>query len=382
MSEKPEFTDQTSSSIDPPVDVTVKTSVESTVDAAVQPIRVAPPRPSGSTAAATSAESDTWAQLVKVSHRYWIRLQPILQGQGSRLLRMTSQSLSHVADRLDQARVASGQSAAASTEPLPLEEPLTKIWKSVESSLPGIQSRLDDLRVRLQPLLLKLEQLWLPYLAKLKTRLPDALQNQFSDRMLTGILAGLLIFLLWTINGLFGSHPQAAVATAPPTAPMAPTTLAQRPVNSQPMAQVNPGRESLRSQMPSDAPIDPQASIATSVRRKTPVSTLGNIHPVNTGETSPVQNALVAASTPYGEDLILSVASDITRHHLTLKMSSAWYDLDPQAQDRLAQELQNSSQRFQFKQLEIKDSQNDLLARTPVVGDQIVIFRRHKVTLS
>lgn len=362
MSEKPEFTDQTSSpSVDPPV----------------QPTTVQPPIPTESAAPISNSKSDTWAQVLKVTNQYWLRLQPILQGQGSRLLRMTGQTLSHFADRLDQARVTTEKSTDMPTEPLPFEEPLTKAWKTIEANLPGVQSRLQDLWVRLKPLLLKLEELWLPYLAKLKTRLPDGLQNQFSDRMLTGILAGLLVFLLWTINGLLGGHPSAQVAAAPPT-------IAQRPVVSQPqpLARVNSGDDSLRSQVPGDVPIDSQAPVAKAVRRKAPVAGMGNTPRANPGETSPIQSALVAASTPYVEDLILSVAPDPSSHHLTLKVSSAWYDLEPQQQDQLVQDLLNSSQRFQFNKLEIKDSQNDLLARTPVVGDQIVIFRRHKVTLS
>jgi hypothetical protein len=295
---------------------------------------------------------------------------PGLQAQGIRALRLISQTLGSFADRWEK-NPAPGRSSS-STEPLPFEETLDNVGKTLSDNWPGIQTRLQDLWGRLQPLLLRLEELWLPYLAKLKARLPESL-TQLPDRTLTGILAGLLVVTLWFFNGLL--HPHPAIAQAPTPG----REIAQRPI-AQPITRpVTRIAEPARS--PSDAvayqPLDPQAPIAKPIPRKSSPSTNRG-----TDATSKLQQAFTDVSTPYVEDLILSVLPDSSARQVTLKVSSAWYDLESKEQDQLADAFVHSSQRLKFDKLEIKDSQNELVARTPVVGDQIVILRRHRVTTS
>jgi hypothetical protein len=67
---------------------------------------------------------------------------------------------------------------------------------------------------------------------------------------------------------------------------------------------------------------------------------------------------------------------DFAASRLRLKLPDAWYKLGETQQNELAQQLWQRSQRFDFRKLEIQDAHNHLIARSPIVGNDMVVLRR------
>jgi hypothetical protein len=80
----------------------------------------------------------------------------------------------------------------------------------------------------------------------------------------------------------------------------------------------------------------------------------------------------------YSDELILSIEANLLRNLLSIQVSDDWYQLDRVRQNKWVNDIFSRSQEFDFKKLEIKDINNTLIARSPVVGNEMVIFQREK----
>ena len=80
-------------------------------------------------------------------------------------------------------------------------------------------------------------------------------------------------------------------------------------------------------------------------------------------------------SQDYGE-LILSGEADLLAGRLLIKVSDDWYQMDKSSQDKFVNEALQRSQQFKIKKLAIQDLQNNLIARSPVVGNKMIILQR------
>ena len=91
-----------------------------------------------------------------------------------------------------------------------------------------------------------------------------------------------------------------------------------------------------------------------------------------------IQDAASEIATRYGDAaLVESIRADFRNSRLIVTVpSELWYALDDRTQDRFAADLLQRSRRLDFSKLELQDAQGQLLARSPVVGDRVVIFQR------
>ncbi|MBI4779972.1 MAG: hypothetical protein HY785_01475 [Oscillatoriophycideae cyanobacterium NC_groundwater_1537_Pr4_S-0.65um_50_18] len=88
-----------------------------------------------------------------------------------------------------------------------------------------------------------------------------------------------------------------------------------------------------------------------------------------------IQDQLAEIAMPYSEGLVESVRA--TRHNrLKVTLSNAWYALEPDQQDKLANEVLKRSQKLKFNQLELTNAEGVLLARSPVVGSGVLMLER------
>ena len=177
------------------------------------------------------------------------------------------------------------------------------------------------------------QRLWRQLLAGVRSRLP--VTAQWSDALLGGVLVGILLLLLTLANGL-GSRPSPA----------------------QPITEV--------------APAAPTAATQTTaaVDRELPSEI---VDPAVIGE---VQAQLTEAATFYGDGLVQSVQVNLSRSRLTVNLSQGWYRLGDTAQTDLVADLQQRSRTLAFDRLEVRSPDDSLLARSPVVGDTMVILQR------
>ncbi len=89
-----------------------------------------------------------------------------------------------------------------------------------------------------------------------------------------------------------------------------------------------------------------------------------------------IQNQVAEISQKYAEGAILAIEADFDSGYLTVTIDDSWYQLGKNQQNKLSQEILNKAQILDFYKLTIKDTKNHLIARSPVVGNEIIIFRR------
>ncbi|MBE9166353.1 hypothetical protein IQ238_01980 [Pleurocapsales cyanobacterium LEGE 06147] len=91
-----------------------------------------------------------------------------------------------------------------------------------------------------------------------------------------------------------------------------------------------------------------------------------------------IEQQLADIGDRYSDELILSIEADLLPNLLLVKVSDDWYRLDRVRQNKWINDMFSRSQEFNFKKLEIKDINNTLIARSPVVGNEMVILQREK----
>jgi hypothetical protein len=98
---------------------------------------------------------------------------------------------------------------------------------------------------------------------------------------------------------------------------------------------------------------------------------------------TPEQNLIAALeaktnnlATRYSEDLVISIKPNFSDSIIMVTLANDWYQLVANRQDKLMEEMLRQSSQLEFKKLKIIDSQNNLIARSPIVGQDMVILRR------
>ncbi len=211
--------------------------------------------------------------------------------------------------------------------------------------------------------LLRLQSLWSAALAKIRFLLPDSLSAKLSNTALTGILAAIVVILVWT-NSSRGERPRdpTEVANVPPQQAEIPVTITTPtepvPPQAPPVEQTPPSPE------PEPEPIPTPTPTPTIIL--TPEQNL----------IAAIENQVAEVSDRFASGLIKSIQANFRTSSVTLKINDDWYTLNQSQQDKLCDTILQRSKELDFSHLEILDSQDRLVARNPVVGDEMVIFRR------
>ncbi len=90
-----------------------------------------------------------------------------------------------------------------------------------------------------------------------------------------------------------------------------------------------------------------------------------------------LRDQVVQLSENYQEDIVLSIEPNITNNILIVKITDDWYQLPATEQDDIVADMFTRSQKLEFRKLEIKDRNDNLVARSPVVGQNMIILRRN-----
>ena len=89
-----------------------------------------------------------------------------------------------------------------------------------------------------------------------------------------------------------------------------------------------------------------------------------------------IQNDIIDLTSQYPEELIGLIEVNFGASCLIITLGKQWYQLTPNRQDTLVNNVFKRSQRLNFRKLKMIDSQGNLIAGSPVVGNDIIIFRR------
>lgn len=180
------------------------------------------------------------------------------------------------------------------------------------------------------------------------------------------LIIGLVIAGVLAIAVFFGklqSPESASVPEVTPIAEIAPTEeLPKETITSEPLI-VEPVFE------PKDQPTQPpQVAKQTPPPMPRPQQTL----------IAAIQNEVASLASAYAEGLITSVEADFRGSRLIVQMSDDWYPLQYSQKQKIANEILQRSQKLDFRKLEITDLERNDLARSPVVGQNMVIIKEVK----
>jgi len=206
-------------------------------------------------------------------------------------------------------------------------------------------------------LLEKLQLGWSGVLAKIRSLLPGL--SSLSNTALTGILAGIAIIVVWTTSTLLPGKP--AEVAVPPPEPVA----SSEPVPS-PNITTPPELTAPAAPQPIEVIPSPPVPTPTPTVELTPEQTL----------IAGIENQVTEITDHYANGLIQSIQANFQASRLTIKVSDNWYKLKQSQQNKLVAQTLERSKELDFTHLEITDPQGTLLARSPVVGNDMVILKR------
>lgn len=371
----------------------------------------APPQPTRPPA--SSQSSSTVQQVTQTLKQGWEQVKPVLKTQGAKALRTTIRGLETAAEKLEEpsettapAQGTSARPNAGSTTPqLNPNELLEKVrpaianlqtWSAtaIEKAQPQLEKIKPQL-AKLQPYLEKLKAWWTVTLPKIRTRLPESANEKLSDRALTNIaIAGVALVFFWTTSAIIPDKPRAPqVARVPISQRVPPADLTAPPELSAPAA------ETPVITAPAIAPIEPEiaepevtkpevAEIPeelTEPAEPEAIATLPAPAPILTPEQQlllSIQEQVADAANPYAKDVVQTIEANLQTSRLGVNVSDAWYSLPSARQDKLANALRDRAQDLDFNTLQIKDSTGSVVARSPIVGSEMVILKRQSAGMA
>lgn len=230
---------------------------------------------------------------------------------------------------------------------------------------------------------------WAAVLARLRDRLPEPARS-LSDRTLTltlgGAVAGVLVLAIAVLSP-GGSESEVAVAPSPPPesveAPAEPSAeLPTEPPAAELPDERPPGAKIAPAPRPEPAPEpapEPQSSPAPLEPEEPPAEP----KPAPKLDLTPEQSLIAAIqdrvsdiADRYDEaDIVAGVQADFQFGRLAVKVKGdGWAALTPRDRRRFARDMLARSRELDFSKLEILDEDGTLLARSPVVGPDPVIY--------
>jgi hypothetical protein len=259
---------------------------------------------------------------------------------------------------------------------------------------------------------------WDRFLQNFRLFLPSKVSNNVSDTVLTVIIAVFTVVIVGTTTFIFTSKP-AQVATLPPVEEVpVPTSTPEPKLAPKPEPEPETKIEPIPTSIPEPEPeteietkIEPIPTSTPEPETEPEIET--KIEPIPTStpepETEPepqpeaiieltpeqsliaaIENNLkeVAVITIKNKDqkqeddkitinLIKSIQVNFRSSDLTITINDDWYNLETSQQQQLVADILQSSQELDFTHLQLIDSENRLIARSPVVGNEMIIFSQH-----
>lgn len=195
-----------------------------------------------------------------------------------------------------------------------------------------------------------IKPIWGIGLKILRGRFANGLKS-FSDRFLTIVILSFATLIYWLFSSLI-----------PPSQPVVQTQPAPAPV----------------VKAPAPAPVAQPTPVS-------PPSTPGAEAPVEEPPPPPeperkqiieVQSQVAQVFDQYSQDIVQSVQANFQAERLVIKVSDRWFELSRSEQNQLGTDALERSRKLDFPKLEIRDQSDQLLAREPVVGANIIVLQR------
>lgn len=198
---------------------------------------------------------------------------------------------------------------------------------------------------------------WNKILRQVRDRAPIA--ESFPDFVLTTILVGGTIAVVW-----------GAVAIIPEDLfPSKPSPLPEEEVAEQP--------EQPEAPIPPPEAQESEPEIITKPKRERAPEAEPELTPEQ-GLIAAIQEQVSEITTRYAEGLIESIEANFRDSRLIISVSNDWFDLPTRRQDELSKEMLARSRKLDFTKLVLTTADGNVLARSPVVGEKMVILQREQ----
>lgn len=185
---------------------------------------------------------------------------------------------------------------------------------------------------------------WLGVLRQVRSLLPASVSEKLPDWGLSGAIAGILALVLWTGSALLSPKPAEVAQVPPPSGVEAPPELTApeepAPVAAEPVPQPQPE-------------LTPEQRLIASI-----------------------QEQVAEVTREYAEGLIQSIEANFQGSLLVVKVGDEWYNIAESRQNKLAAEMFARAKQLDFSKLDITDVKGSLVARSPVIGGEMIIVRR------
>jgi hypothetical protein len=232
-------------------------------------------------------------------------------------------------------------------EELPTENPEPLI-----SAEPKIEPPKKVLTVRLN--------WWQKILLNIRAFLPSSLSNSLNDFALLSTLVIAITSIVLSSIFIFNKvNIERTIVTQTPS-----------------QVEINPGEIPLES-----LPSSTQNSEETVITENPQVTESNELSRSEEIELTPEENLFAVIKTQikritesYSDELIVSIQPDFLASNLSIEVSDEWNTFNRNRQEKIAGDLFRRSQQLDFKKLEILDSEGIIVARSPVVGNKMVIL--------
>ncbi|MBD2270604.1 procyclic acidic repetitive family protein [Anabaena sp. FACHB-1391] len=216
---------------------------------------------------------------------------------------------------------------------------------------------------------------WDGFLRTFRLFLPSSISNNVSDLVLTGIFAVIFLVTIGITTFLFIPKSSTQVAIVTPVEEVTkPTPVIEPKPKPTPVIEPKPKPTPIIEPKPKPTPIIEPKPKPTPIRELTPEESLlvaieNQFSEISVSVKNTKDKNIVS-------QLIKPIVGNFRTSDLTLKISDVWYSLENSQQDKLAADILQRSQEINFTHLKIVDSQEKIIARSPVVGNEMIIFQR------
>ena len=87
-----------------------------------------------------------------------------------------------------------------------------------------------------------------------------------------------------------------------------------------------------------------------------------------------IQEQVAQLTSQYEDNLVLTVQANFLSSNLRVNVSDDWYELKRSRQQKIADKMLDRSRKLDFKKLLIADAEGNTVARSPVVGREMLLF--------
>ncbi|MCE2906881.1 MAG: hypothetical protein LW814_18025 [Anabaena sp. CoA2_C59] len=215
---------------------------------------------------------------------------------------------------------------------------------------------------------------WDGFLRTFRLFLPSSISNNVSDMVLTGIFAVIFVVTIGITGFLLIPKSSTQVAIVPPVEEVTATTPIVTPEPTPiPIVTPEPTLTPIVIPEPTPTPIveltPEQVLLAAIENQFMAPGLLRKLSEISVLVKNTKDKNLIS-------QLIKPLKANFRTSDLTIKVGDIWYKLAKSEQDKLAGEILKRSQELNFIHLEVVDFQEKLIARSPVVGKEMIIFKR------